>query len=391
VEEKNILIGVTGSIAVYKSCQLVRLFKKEGHRVRVVMSEDAKKFITPLTFETLTGEPVLHRANEQWDGEVNHIGYARWADLYIIAPATANTLNKGVAGIGDNLPLQVYLATTAPTLFAPSANTQMIYHPTTQRSLGILPIIPSGIGELACGEVGEGKMAEPEEIFWWGLRTLHRDKFWKGKKVVITAGGSKEPIDDVRCITNYSSGKMGEGIALGFYLAGAKVVLISSVTHYNLPTDIKVIKVERGEDYLREIVRHQPDCLIMAAAIADYRPPYTPGKLKKEKVGKKFKLQLEQNIDVLENLKGFNFIKIGFKAEVDQQEGEKRAFKTMERKGLDAICLNYISEHPFGSDYNRLTILFPNLPKVELSGSKKKIGTLLPNLVKGIFFQKHNC
>jgi phosphopantothenoylcysteine decarboxylase/phosphopantothenate--cysteine ligase len=352
------------------------------------MSEGAKKFVTPLLFETLTGEPVLHAGNERWDSEVNHIGYARWADLYIVAPATANTLNKAASGIADTLPLQVYLATTAPVLFAPAANTKMFLHPATQRSLARLNYISPGVGELACGEVGAGRLADPVDIYWRGLRELSRQKVWKGRKVVVTAGGSREPIDDVRCITNFSSGKMGEALAKSFYLAGAEVVLISSASHPALPSEIKLVKVERAEQFLEKIVWEGPDLLVMAAAIADYRPSYTPGKLKKEEVGEELTLTLRKNIDILESLKPFDFIKVGFKAEVEQGKGEERARRALERKGLDAICLNYISEHYFGSDRNRVILITPTDKKEIPTGSKLEVAQKIVGELESLVAQR---
>jgi len=277
----NVLIGVTGSIAIYKTCELIRLFIKRGDNVRVVMSKAATKFITPLTFETLTREKVLIEENEDWSNELNHIDFAKWADIYIIAPATANTLNKAYKGIADNLLLQTYLATTAPVLFAPAANTNMYLHPTTQEAIKNLNCIEANSGLLACGDEGVGKMANPQEIFLRALREVNKDNFWQNKKVVITAGGSIEKIDDVRFISNFSSGKMGEALAKAFYIKGADVTLISSKDH-NLTKEIKQIKVMSAKDYLNEIHKENPDYLIMAAAIVDYKPEYTPGKKKRE-------------------------------------------------------------------------------------------------------------
>jgi phosphopantothenoylcysteine decarboxylase/phosphopantothenate--cysteine ligase len=378
----NILIGVTGSIAIYKSCQLVRLFLKEGHKVRVVMSKSAKKFISPLTFEALTGEPVLEEGSENWHSEVNHIGYARWADIYIIAPATANTINKARGGVGDTLPLQVYLATDAPTLFAPSANTKMYLHWATQKSLEKLRYVTPGTGELACKEVGIGKMAEPIDIYWEALRVKGEREFWRGKRVAITGGGSREPIDDVRFIGNYSSGKMGEALALAFYQAGADPVLITSTPPRQLPSQIPVVPVEKATDYREAILDSAPDYLVMAAAIVDYVPPYRKGKIKKEEMGEKLELILRKNIDVLESLKEFPFKKIGFKAEYDEVQGRKSALKALRRKGLDAICLNYLGRHNFGSDKNEVYFITPNWEVKIPEGSKLEVARKIVELAE---------
>jgi len=379
----RVLIGVSGSIAIYKTCELIRLFIKRGDEVRVVMSESAKNFITPLTFESLTLNPVLHKETESWANGVNHIDYAKWADIYIIAPATANTLNKANAGIADNLLLQTYLATTAPTLFAPAANTNMYLHPTTQKAIKNLNCIEANSGLLACGDEGIGKMAEPEEIFLRALREVNKDNFWKGKKVVVTAGGSIEKIDDVRYISNFSSGKMGEALAKAFYIKGADVVLISSKEH-NLPKEIKLKKVQSAKDYYEKIKESNPDYLIMAAAIADYKPKYIPGKLKKEQIGEKLILELEKNIDVLESLKNEKFKKIGFKAERDEKNALKYAKNSLIRKNLDAVCLNLLTKNDFGSDENEIIFITKDKEIKFSQDSKENIALKLTDAIKHI-------
>ncbi|MEO1928443.1 MAG: bifunctional phosphopantothenoylcysteine decarboxylase/phosphopantothenate--cysteine ligase CoaBC [Nautiliaceae bacterium] len=366
----NVLIGVTGSIAIYKTCELIRLFVKRGDKVRVVMSEAATKFITPLTFEALTRQKVLIEKNENWASEVNHIDYAKWANIYIIAPASANTINKAANGIADNLLLQTYLATKAPVLFAPAANTNMYLHPTTQESFKKLNIIEANAGLLACGDEGIGKMAEPSEIFLRALREVNKEKFWQNKKVVVTAGGSIEKIDDVRFISNFSSGKMGEALAKAFYIKGADVTLISSKEH-NLSKEIKQIKALSAKDYLNAILQENPDYLIMAAAIVDYKPKYTPGKLKKEQIGDKFCLEMEKNIDILETLKTKPFKKIGFKAERDEKNALKYAKNTLYNKNLDAICLNLLTKNDFGSDENEIIFITKD-KEIKLSQDTKE-------------------
>ena len=198
-------------------------------------------------------------------------------------------------------------------------------------------------------------MAEPNEIFLRALREVNKEEFWIGKKVVVTAGGSIEKIDDVRFISNFSSGKMGEALAKAFYIKGADVTLISSKEH-NLTKEIKQIKVESAKDYLEAILKENPNYLIMAAAIVDYKPKYTPGKLKKEKIGKKMILELEENIDVLKSLKNKPFKKIGFKAERDEENAIKYAKNTLINKNLDAICLNLLTKNNFGSDENEIIL-----------------------------------
>ena len=379
----RVLIGVSGSIAIYKTCELIRLFVKRGDEVRVVMSEEAKKFITPLTFESLTLNPVLHKETESWANGVNHIDYAKWADIFIIAPATANTLNKAANGIADNLLLQTYLATTSPTLFAPAANTNMYLHPTTQKSIKSLNCIEANSGLLACGDEGVGKMAQPSEIFLKALKEVNKDKFWENKRVVITAGGSVEKIDDVRFISNFSSGKMGEALAKAFYIKGANVTLISSKEH-NLTKEIKLIRVNSAKEYLNAILKENPDYLIMAGAIADYKPKYTPGKLKKEIIGDKFSLEMEKNIDILETLKDKKFKKIGFKAERDEKNALKYAKNALYKKNLDAICLNLLTKNDFGSDENEIIFITKKKEVLIPQNSKETIAFELVELIKGI-------
>jgi phosphopantothenoylcysteine decarboxylase/phosphopantothenate--cysteine ligase len=377
----NVLIGITGSIAIYKTCELIRLFIKNGDSVRAVMTQAAAKFISPLTFETLTRQKVLIEQNEDWSGELNHIDYAKWADIYIIAPATANTVNKAANGIADNLLLQTYLACPAPVLFAPSANTNMYQHKTTQESFKKLNIIEAGSGLLACGDTGTGKMAEPDEIFLRALKEISKNDFWENKKVTVTAGGSIEKIDDVRFISNFSSGKMGEALAKAFYIKGADVTLISSKEH-TLTKEINLIKVQSAEDYHREILHSDPEYLIMAAAISDFKPEYTPGKLKKEQIGDKMILEMTKNIDILKSLKEKTFKKIGFKAERDEKNAVNYAKKTLTDKNLDAICLNLLTKNDFGSDENEIIFITETETKVFKQDTKENIALKLTDAIK---------
>jgi len=379
----RVLIGVTGSIAIYKTCELIRLFVKRGDEVRVVMTKAASKFISPLTFETLTRQKVLIEENEDWASDVNHIDYAKWADIYIIAPATANTLNKAYNGIADNLLLQTYLATTAPVLFAPAANTNMYLHPTTQKSIKNLEVIEANTGLLACGDEGIGKMAEPLDIFYKALRLVNTDEFWKGKRVVITAGGSVEKIDDVRFVSNFSTGKMGEALAKAFYIKGADVTLISSKDH-NIPKEIKLKKALSAQDFYEKIKESNPEYLIMAAAIADFKPKYTPGKIKKDQVGDKMVLEMEKNIDVLESLKNEKFKRIGFKAERDEKNALKYAKNSLTKKNLDAVCLNLLTKNDFGSDENEIIFITKDKEIKLPQDTKENIALKLADAVKHI-------
>ena len=260
LKNKNILIGVTGSIAIYKTLELIRLFIKANANVRVIMSESAKKFITPLTFETISGHTVLDETNESWSKESvnNHIAIGKWADIFIIAPITANTINKLANGIADNLLTQTALAYTKPIILAPAANTNMIQNPITKKSLQYLKelsytIVPSVIKELACKDIGNGAMAHEEEIFHLSVRELLKDDYWNNREVVISGGATIERIDDVRYISNFSSGKMAAALALGLYLKGANVTLVASRGYQSLPLDITIISVQSSEEMFKAL------------------------------------------------------------------------------------------------------------------------------------------
>jgi phosphopantothenoylcysteine decarboxylase/phosphopantothenate--cysteine ligase len=358
----NILIGVTGSIAIYKTLELIRLFVKNGDNVKVIMTESSKKFIQPLTFETLTKNKILDETTENWTNEYNHIDVGKWADIFVIAPATANTINKMSVGIADNLLLQTYLAFTKKIVIAPSANTNMYLHSTTQNSFKNLPveIIEAASGVLACGDEGVGKMADVKDIFYKTLMLLQKEDFWSNKKVIITAGGTIEKIDDVRFISNFSSGKMGEALALGLYLAGAKVTLLSSKNH-NLPKDIDIIHFESVKELKEKLdfLILQNDYLFMAAAVSDYSPIAQKGKIKKEKLNSDtWNLKMYKNIDILASIKGIK--KIGFKAETDEINGLDSAKKALISKNCDAICLNLLTKNNFGSDENEVVFITKN-------------------------------
>ena len=355
----NILIGVTGSIAIYKTLELIRLFIKNKDNVKVIMTKSAEKFITPLTFETLTKNKVLTEENESWANEYNHIDIGKWADIFIIAPTTANTLNKIKAGISDNLLLQTYLAFTKDIIIAPAANTNMYLHPTTQNSLKSLPhhIIEANSGLLACGDEGIGKMADINDIFYKTLRILQTDKFWKNKNVIITAGGTIEKIDDVRFISNFSSGKMGESLALALYLAGANVTLLTSKNH-NLPKEINIEKFDSVKNLKEKLdsLTKKNDYLFMAAAVSDYSPIAVKGKIKKDKLNSDtWNLEMKQNIDILASIDGIK--KIGFKAETDEINGLNSAKKALISKNCDAICFNLLTKNNFGSDENEVIFI----------------------------------
>jgi len=380
----NILIGVTGSIAIYKTLELIRLFVKNGDNVKVIMTNSAKKFITPLTFEALTKNRVLDEKSESWANDLNHIDIGKWADIFIIAPATANTINKINAGIADNLLLQTYLAFTKEVLIAPAANTNMYLHPTTQKSLKNLNIIEANSGLLACGDEGIGKMADVEDIFYKALRILNKDNFWQNKNVIVTAGGTIEKIDDVRFISNFSSGKMGEALALELYLTGANVTLLSSKKH-NLPKEINIISFESVIDLKTKLdsLTSKNNYLFMAAAVSDYSPTYTKGKIKKDKLNSEsWNLEMKKNIDILASINGIK--KIGFKAETDEKNALNSAKKALISKNANAICLNLLTKNNFGSDENEVIFITKNSEIKIPQAPKREIAKNIIELAKDV-------
>ena len=394
LKDKKILLGVTGSIAVYKSLELVRHFVKAGANVKVVMSESAKKFVTPLTFETLTSNQVLDDTNESWVNDHNHIKAGEWADIFLIAPATANTIAKLANAIADNMLLQCALAYPDVKLLAPSANTNMLQNPMTQANMKMLAIanytiLDTQTKELACKTTGDGAMAEPIDVFWASARELLKDEFWKDRRVIVTGGGTIEKIDDVRYISNYSSGKMASSLAAALYCRGADVNLIATRFEDNLPQNIHTIKVEDSAEmleYLTDSIRiakkgklskpslmrdeqihliEKKPYLFMAAAVSDYTPTFAQdGKLKKDVLGEKWDLSLKQNIDILSSIDKDGLVTVGFKAEMDESNALSNATNMLENKNLNAVCLNILKDSSsFGSDTN----------SIEFISSKEKI------------------
>ncbi len=388
LKNKKILLGVTGSIAVYKSLELVRLFIKSGADVRVVMSESAKKFVTPLTFETLTSNKVLDDTNESWVNDHNHIKTTEWADVFLIAPATANTIAKLANAIADNMLLQCALAFSPMKILAPSANTNMLENPITKANLKMLgianyTILDTQTKELACKTVGDGAMAEPLHIFWATARELLKEEFWADRRVIVTGGGTIERIDDVRFISNFSSGKMASAMATALYCKGADVNLISTKFEAELPEDVYTLDVEDSaemHEYLVDSIRiskkgklskasllkdeqihliQKKPYLFMAAAVSDYVPAFKQeGKLKKEMLGQTWDLGLKKNVDILNSVDKSGITVVGFKAEMDAQNALINAKNMLEKKNIDAVCLNVLGEsNSFGSDTNAMSFI----------------------------------
>ena len=367
---KKIVLGVTGSIAAYKSAHLVRLLVKQDAQVRVVMTAAAEQFISPLTLSTLSGSRVQSELVEEevW---TNHVRLGRWADLLLVAPASANTLAKMAAGTCDNLLTAVFLSCNCPVVFAPAMDEDMWLHPAVQSNVQALSsrgnfILPVGQGPLASGLVGEGRMAEPEEILdWLDHYFSGQGKPLEGKTALVTAGPTHEPLDPVRFLGNRSSGRMGISVAEALVSAGATVHLILGPTplESRMP-GISVTRVETAEEMKEacNAVAEKADILVMAAAVADYRP----GSVSPEKIRKSsgpFSLKLEKTPDILAGLgrnKRPGQVLVGFALETDHEN--ENALRKLREKNLDLIVLNSLKEAGagFGGTTNKVTIFGNN-------------------------------
>lgn len=391
----NILLCVSGSIAAYKALELASMLKKLGAQVAVVMSQSAQRFITPLSFEAITHNKVLCEHSEEWstmDTSVqkldsssskadrphscNHIAYAKWADLCILAPATASSIAKLAHGIADNLLTQTLLATSAPILCAPAMNTAMLESKQTQANLTTLAAMGIQIIEpksalLACNTQGIGALADVDELVFALLKASKQDRFWLDREVYITGGGASAMLDPVRAITNHSSGLQASALAIALYTLGARVRLISSSFPTPLPKAIEVEQVRSNDDYKQALLRlnkqrkrhsKQRAVLLMAAALADFAPKSkATSKIKKSKTTQ-LHLALEPTQDILASLDSSDFVKVGFKAEDSLEVGLSNARAMLlprENGGKDCeiVCLNTLDSSPFGASHNAFTLL----------------------------------
>ncbi len=361
----NVIVGVTGGIAAYKAAELVSMLGKQGHAVRCIMTDAAQQFLTPLTLQTLSGNPVytnLFQLQEDPEWQVEHIGLARWADCMLIVPATADFIGKVAHGIADDLLSTCVMATPSPVVFAPAMNDQMYVNPIVQRNLSVLQeagytVIQPVEGHLACGTVGKGKMASPQEIAAV-LDTL-REQDMRGIRLVVTAGPTQEAIDPVRFLSNRSSGKMGYAIARQAANRGAEVVLISGPSSQTAPANVKLISVRSAQEMF-EAVQLQYDAVdvvIKAAAVADYRPKYVAEQKIKKTEGDMV-LELERNPDILAWLGAHkqHQILMGFAAETN--DVQQHALGKLQRKQLDFIAANDVTKQHsgFGKDTNQITV-----------------------------------
>ncbi len=368
--KKRILLGVTGSIAAYKSAEIVRLLVKEGAEVQVIMTKSAHDFITPLTLGTLSKLPVLSDFSEPSSGTWNnHVELGLWADLMIIAPVTAHTLSKLTVGQCDDLLSAVYLSARCPVFLAPAMDLDMFSHPSTSQNISKLVtfgnrIIGPASGELASGLKGEGRMVEPEDICSHVIQVLSPHPILKDKKVLVSTGPTRESIDPVRFITNHSSGKMGVAIAESLAMKGALVTLVAGpgVVAPRIPT-ISVVNVTTAEEMFVACMREYSDAsiTIMAAAVADFTPAKTaPSKIKK--VAGNMNVELKSTKDILAHMgenKGNKFL-VGFALETDNEI--PNAIGKLERKNLDLIVLNSLQDSGagFNGDTNKITIIEKN-------------------------------
>jgi len=394
---KKILVGVTGGIAAYKTAVIIRLLVKEGAEVKVIMTDHAREFITPLTLSTLSGNPVLTEFFNPENGDwYSHIDLGLWADLFLIAPATANSIAKMANGIADNLLLTSYLSVRCPVFIAPSMDTDMLNHPATIINIETLKafgniILEPSTGDLASGLTGKGRMAEPDEIVKeiTGFFTQKkRNKPLRGKHILINAGPTRESIDPVRFISNYSSGKMGIALADAAAEYGAEVELILGPVNI-LPKNknILITRVVTAESMASECKSRFPDCdaAILSAAIADY----TPVRSLKEKIKKSDKaliLKLKPTTDIAEALgkiKKPSQVLAGFALETGN--GITNARNKLKRKNLDFIVLNSLEDKGagFGHNTNRITIIdkYNNIDKFELKSKEEAARDILDKIV----------
>lgn len=371
LEGKKIILGITGSIAAYKAAMLLRLLVKDGAEVQVVITEAGKEFITPVTLSALSGKPVISEFFGANDGTWNsHVDLGLWGDLMLVAPATASTLAKMAHGIADNMLVTTYMSAKCPVFIAPAMDLDMFAHPSTQKNLEILQsygntIIEPGVGELASGLTGKGRMAEPDEILEIVVDNFNSKKIMKGKTFLVTAGPTFEKIDPVRFIGNFSSGKMGYAIAEELADCGADVILVSGpVSVTSNKKNIQVVKVETAAEMYAECLSHFPDCngAVMCAAVADFAPVHVENK--KTKRGKEnWTLELQPTADIaakLGELKNEKQILVGFALETNDEIDNAR--KKIENKNLDFIVLNSLNEKGAGFqvDTNKITIIDKN-------------------------------
>ncbi len=392
LKNKKILIGITGGIAAYKTCELIRLLIKAGAEVKAVMTPNAKNFVTETTLSTLTKNPVYIDQFSKFEWKPDHISLSDEADLFVIVPASANTIGKIANGICDNLLTSLITAFDKPILLTPAMNCKMWNNSFVQENISKLKkngyhfVYPEE-GELACGYEGAGRLAGIDKIFNKIKELFTEENILKGKKILVTAGGTKEPIDPVRFIGNRSSGKMGTALADAAYEFGAEVTLVST---FKTEKPYKVVEVQSAQEMLDKVIKETPanDMLIMAAAVADFRTKETAENKIKKQDREEITLELVKNPDILmevSKIKQSSQIIVGFCAETENLV--KNAITKLERKDLDFIIANDVSgpETGFESDYNAVTIIDKenkNIKIIEKMPKKQLAKIILKYLLK---------
>ena len=369
MKNKCIVVGVTAGIAAYKICQLVSSLKKQGNEVHVIMTKEAEKFVTPLTFQTLSNQKVItDMFTVDYTPDVHHISLAKKADLFVVAPATANIIAKIAHGLADDMLTTTFLASTCPKLIVPAMNTNMLNNPITQDNIATcqkygMHIMCSDAGYLACGDVGAGRLPEPEEIEDAIASLIETDRYLNGKHVVITAGATQEEIDPVRYITNHSTGKMGYALAKEARNAGARVTLISGKTNLTKPYGVDVVNVTSAADMAKSVIDNfeKADVVIMSAAVADYTP-IEKAEQKIKKTDGDLSIVLKRTQDILLTIgqkKREDQIVIGFAMETEHLL--ENAAKKLQEKNANYIIANSIREPGagFGVDTNIVKIISP--------------------------------
>ena len=396
---KHILLGVTGGIAAYKSADLVRRLRERGAEVQVVMTDGAREFVTPMTFQALSGRPVR---TDLWDpaaeAAMGHIELARWADLVLIAPATADFLARLAGGRADDLLATTCLATAAPIALAPAMNQLMWANPATQANVTLLKergvhVFGPGTGDQACGEVGAGRMLEPTELAALADATLVPSGVLSGRRVLITAGPTREPIDPVRFISNRSSGKMGFAVAQAAREAGAEVVMICGPVALATPAGVRRVDVECAADMLAAVQAEvrPDDIFISTAAVADYRPAQAAAQ-KIKKTEESLALQMARTTDIIGTLAASAqrpaFV-VGFAAETDTVEQNART--KMLRKNLDMIAANEVGhDKAFDCADNELIVLWRNGRKLLPRNAKTQLARELVELIASVFAERRS-
>ena len=387
---KKILLGITGSIAAYKSAFLCRLFVKAGAEVKIIMTTASKDFISPLTLATLSKNPVFSdiSSGEQWN---NHVELGLWADVFVIAPLTASSLSKMANGQSDNMLVASYLSSKCPVFFAPAMDLDMWKHESTISNINLLKsysnhLIPVGSGELASGLIGDGRMAEPEEIVSIISDYFDKEFDYLGKKVLVTAGPTYEALDPVRYLGNPSSGRMGISIAEEFASRGAEVHLILGPSNLEDPEEVNVKRIRSAEEMYQACLALYPsiDIAVFAAAVADYRPK-SISEVKIKKTGDDMHLELERTPDIAKSLgaiKKENQINVGFALETSNEEAN--AIKKVSKKNFDFIVLNSLQDKGAGFGHQTNKVKFINQEGVikdfELK-SKKEVAVDIVNEV----------